>query len=799
MYQVKKKFYIRGSELHLANCMKRIVAILFLALQMQVFTASATHIVGGELNYRYLGNNNYEIRLTCYRDCYNGVPPFDNPASIGVFDINNNLVTSVSVNFTISDTLAPYIVSPCLIPPSNVCYEKTTYITTINLPPIPGGYQLVYQRCCRNSTILNIVNPLNVGATYNAFIPDPSLTTTNSNPVFNNWPPTFICENAPFTFDHSATDIDGDSLVYVLCDPLDGATAGNPIPQPPLNPPYTPVTWQPPYGPGNLFGGVPLTINSQTGWLTATPNTVGQFVYGVCVQEYRNGNLLSETRRDYQMNVVSCPQIVVASILSPTLACGTLNASFTNNSFGASSYFWDFGVSSVTNDTSNIANPNFTYPDTGTYTAMLVAYSGINPACNDTSWGAVIVYPPLDATFNYQGVPCTNTVMFTDATQSNSGTLNSWSWNFGDNTTSNIQNPTHTYNSPGTYIVRLVVTTNAGCIDTVTMNVDVVNVQPVATFNYTNVVCTGECTFNNQSQWSINFNWNFGDNTTSNAANPTHTYQQPGVYTVVMIASDNSGCADTVSHTVPIVSGPTASFTSSVPPCSLTGTFNNTSNSVTGYNWNFGDGDSSALQNPSHTYQLSGTYNVTLTVSDNNGCTGTTVQTISPYIFSHAAFTYGIDTCAAQVMFTNQSINAEKVLWSFGDGSGSNEFLPVHVYSESGIYPVVLITNPGTICADTLQTDVNYELSGVGNIWVPNAFTPNTDGKNDVFEVFAYYPCDLLTLMIFNRWGQKIYETTGPHLVWDGYFDGTQVEAGIYVYLLKGTYTDKIGSIAVIK
>jgi gliding motility-associated-like protein len=333
------------------------------------------------------------------------------------------------------------------------------------------------------------------------------------------------------------------------------------------------------------------------------------------------------------------------------------------------------------------------------------------------------------------------------------------------------------------------------------MNVDVVNVQPVATFNFTNVICTGECTFNNLSLWSTNFSWNFGDNNTSNLANPTHTYQQPGNYTVTMIAYDNSGCADTVSQVVNIVSSPSASFTSNVPPCSLTGTFTNSSTgNVVSYHWNFGDGDSSAIENPAHSYLQSGTYNIILTVTDNNGCIDTATRSISPYIFSLADFIYSIDTCAMQVMFTNKSVNAESVLWDFGDGSTGNEFLPLHVYSQSGIYPVVLITNPGSICSDTLQQDINYELAGIGNIWVPNAFTPNTDGKNDVFEVYAYYPCDELTFIIFNRWGEKIYETKGSsHIKWDGTFDGRPVEGGVYVYLLKGLYTDRVGSIAVIR
>jgi hypothetical protein len=100
------------------------------------FQAQATHIVGGELNYKNLGSNNYEIRLTVYRDCYVGVPPFDNPAAVGIFDSNNNLLQTLNMTFRGLDTLPPTINDPCTIPPLDFCYEVTTYIDTINLPPL---------------------------------------------------------------------------------------------------------------------------------------------------------------------------------------------------------------------------------------------------------------------------------------------------------------------------------------------------------------------------------------------------------------------------------------------------------------------------------------------------------------------------------------------------------------------------------------------------------------------------------------------------------------------------------------
>src|SRR4030095_14768168 len=145
--------------------------LLLLFLGMSLVT-EATHIVGGELYYSYHGNNQYKIHLTVYRDCINGVPPFDSPATIGIWNSNNNLLTYVEVYPSDSITVPNYINSPCFIPPTNVCYRQCHYHSGfVTLPPIPGGYQLAYQRCCRNQTIINIIDPLDVGATFYATIP----------------------------------------------------------------------------------------------------------------------------------------------------------------------------------------------------------------------------------------------------------------------------------------------------------------------------------------------------------------------------------------------------------------------------------------------------------------------------------------------------------------------------------------------------------------------------------------------------------------------------------------------------
>src|SRR5690554_4434194 len=119
--------------------------------------ANATHIIGGEIYYDYLGNNNYRIYIVLYRDCatVNGAP-YDNPLSLGIYSANNVLVRTVQVPFPGSVVLPIVFDNPCVVPPTGFCNEKAVYTTEVNLPPTPGGYNVSYQRCCRRPDVINI-------------------------------------------------------------------------------------------------------------------------------------------------------------------------------------------------------------------------------------------------------------------------------------------------------------------------------------------------------------------------------------------------------------------------------------------------------------------------------------------------------------------------------------------------------------------------------------------------------------------------------------------------------------------
>lgn len=453
----------------------RLSLLFLLILLCSISSLYATHIVGGEITYECLGNQQYKVRLTVYRDCYNGEPWFDNPAYIGIYNTQWDLTDSLEILVSPDDTLPIILSNPCLVAPPNVCVHRTSYEGIVHLPVIPGGYTVVYQRCCRNFLIRNIIDPLATGASFIAEISEQALIDCNTSAVFNNWPPVAICVHEPIDFDHSASDADGDSLVYRLCTPLTGATAASPIPQPPNPGPYQEITWRdPPYNLSNMLGGDALTIDPATGFLTGIPNTLGNFVVGICVDEYRNGAVLSTTRRDFQYNVADCGQ-PVAAFFSPEVVCDTLRVQFQNESTSSTSYQWYFDWGGDLSKTSTVFTPVFVYPDTGMYTVALIANPG--GICSDTFFKQIhLTESFVAADLMVQFPDCDEMgalLQATDQSIDNFFGITAWKWRLtGPESTlqqSTEQNPDFSVTLPGNYQLMLTVTSGNGCTGSVTL------------------------------------------------------------------------------------------------------------------------------------------------------------------------------------------------------------------------------------------------------------------------------------------------------------------------------------------
>ena len=315
---------------------------------MLPFTADATHIVGGEIGYRCLGGNQYEITLRVFRDCFNANPTafFDDPGIIGVYASNGLRLNNISLRPIGNDTLRVGLDSCYTSFINSVCVHTTVYKSVITLNPRVGGYHFVYQRCCRNTTISNIVNPTEAGATYDILLTEAAMQKCNSSPVVNSWPPVYVCANQELNVNSAATDVDNDSIAYKLCAPLVGGTFQRPQPIPPTAPPFQPIIWLgPTYSLANVLGGNnPLTIDVNSGIMKGVPPVLGQFVVAVCLEEYDRStkNLLSVVRRDFQYNVVNC-MVPQATFEAPEEVCVGSNLTLKQSTPGAKSVEWYLG------------------------------------------------------------------------------------------------------------------------------------------------------------------------------------------------------------------------------------------------------------------------------------------------------------------------------------------------------------------------------------------------------------------------------------------------------------------------
>ncbi len=306
--------------------------IFIVILSIMCITLNARHIVGGEVYYECLGpgsiegTQNYQITMTIYRDCAGGGAFFDNPAQVGLYqELGTDQWESIdvfNVFLEFQDTI-DIMEDDCLDIPPGLCVELGRYSWTVeNLPMTSTRYQLAYQRCCRNNTIVNIVDPQAAGAGYTAIIEMNAYDRCFSSGVFNEFPPVVICAGTPVDFDHSLNSPEADSIVYSFCAPIaaggnrgsidnpgDPSACDGIIPNASFcPPPYPNVEFvSPVYSADAPMAGNPIvSIDPETGLISGIPDVTGQFVIGVCAQEYIDGEYVGEVRRDFQFNVVAC-------------------------------------------------------------------------------------------------------------------------------------------------------------------------------------------------------------------------------------------------------------------------------------------------------------------------------------------------------------------------------------------------------------------------------------------------------------------------------------------------------------
>ena len=781
--------------------------------------------------------------------------------------------------------ILPDLSSPCLSIPPDICVESSQYTFTVSLPDNDQMYQVVYQRCCRNQTILNLNNPGAQGLTIVAEIPAGDIGECNNRPYFNNFPPPVLCAQEMLQFDHSATDPDGDSLAYKLCSPYLGATQNNPQPVPPGNPPYEPVVWGIGYdsqAPLNANPGLEIDVN--TGLLTGTPTQLGQFVVGVCVEEWRDGQLLSVNTRDFQFNVAFCEPLSEAVIAEPSSEdlCQDLTFEFENLSDPSNNFEWNFGDPTTEDDVSTNFNASYTYPDTGTYIVTLVTNPGF--FCSDTAILELPVYYSAQIEVSIADFECVNGqqvfsfVADGEFDQENGIVL----WEFGENASppdgSGLQVDGITFSDTGPQTVHVQVL-NSFCTadDEVVVTIPE---PPDATIDPQDVFCNGlTYQFSQESENASIYSWDFGvigeDTDVSNQPQTSFTFPEEGIYTVSLTVQNPDNCPITVTEqfelrplldpdiaptSVVCLEGNSVNFEAA-------GSYTNNASFL----WEFDNASpaTSTQENPvGIAFESSGDHPVTLTISE-NGCTRTADDIQRIHINPIAAFdAQPTEGCAPlEVIFSEQAVSESSSIsytWDLGDGSTSDFRNVRHVYEFPGTYTVSFkIENlNGCIDSDEITIDdlitvtpspkagflldpqvvsvINPEISIINNsigstecsywfdnhlfedcdfdhvmnnveaqtitqtvsneygctdmatrdvfisdhlIYIPNAFTPDGDGLNDIFMPETTGAIRI-QMYIYDRWGELIYKNENEEIGWTGQSPNEDyfAPAGVYEY-----------------
>lgn len=497
---------------------------------------------------------------------------------------------------------------------------------------------------------------------------------------------------------------------------------------------------------------------------------------------------------DIVFHAITVLDVLTPVIGGPSSACLNDLIQFTDQSVTTTGtitgWNWSFGDGT----TSSLQNPTHAYSTSGTYTVTLDVQT--SDGCTNTGTFDLVIYDPPVADFSFT-IPCEGQpTIFTDNSSDPNGTVTNWQWNFGDGSPTDFtQSPQHLYAVAGNYNVSLNITSSNGCSASGTQTVTIYP-SPTADFNY-GLECGGvPIDMVSTSTGNIqNYEWIYSGNTISTTQNTTYTFPtDTDTHPVTLVVTTDLGCVDTIVKDVitkPVVFFDYGPMQTSGCPVMEVNFFENSTTSngnatVINWLWDMGDSTYSFAQNPTHYYEDPGTYSITLTVTTSQDCIYTDTLDYTVIVFPQptAGFTYAPDSINIMypiVEFTDQSSGATDIEWYFGDYDYSNNWNPIHEYADTGYYVVTQYVYNEFGCPDTAYTTVH--IFGNHFIYVPNAFTPDDNGRNELFNIKAY-GIETYELLIFNRWGELIRTVRESDLGWDGTYLGEKCANDVYVWKL---------------
>lgn len=862
---------------------KLIISLFFIGCY---FISKADHITGGEIFYNYLGlvngEHRYHVVVKLFKNCRSN-RQFNNPTIISVFDRKSGArIQDITVPLLREEDLTLTNPSKCITNPPDVCLQIGYYEFNVSLPPSADGYLLTCQVVYRIAGIDNLIpNYGSIGATYTAEIPGGPAAENNSS-MFTGSDLVVVCANNSFSYSFASKDDDGDELRYSFCDAYQGGFFNNGTATPPAQPPYSSV----PYG-VNYKGGLPLgknvQIDNKTGLIKGIAPGDGIYVVTVCVEEVRNGVVIATQRKDLQVNVSSCA-IASASLLPEYLICGESNSlSLSNFSTSPliSTYNWEIEDKSGTVvHTSSTQTVNYTFPDTGVYKIKLLINKGIE--CSDSMASTARVYPGQKTDFDISGLCFNKPSKFTSSASTVYGQINSLIWDFGENFTtddfSTQQNPDYRYPSQGQKLVKLIVGTTTGCMDTADRTINILDKPPINLLFRDTLICKNDAV-QLQVKGSGIYTWSPASSITgSNTSSPFVT---PASTTTYYVDLDDDGClnrdsvkvrvvdkvnltamndtiicqgdavqmriqSDGLSHSwTPAVQLSNANIAQPIANTPATTTYEVTAaiggcfakeqiviRTVPYPKVNAGIDTVVCYQSPAQLFATSDGSTFTwspsnslyaantltpvaspsettayvLTVFDTKGCPKPSLDTVVVSVLPPIKPFAGNDTTV--VIGQPLQLTATGGVgyqWSPRFGlSADNIANPIATFNttmEDVRYKVLVYNEAG--CVDSAYTNVKI-FGTPPTVFVPSAFTPNADGRNDVIRPIAAGMKKLEYFQVYNRWGQLVFSTSTSGRGWDGRISGQIQNSGTYIWIVKAVdfngkpYTQK-GTVTLIR
>lgn len=529
-----------------------------------------------------------------------------------------------------------------------------------------------------------------------------------------------------------------------------------------------------------------------------SPADISQGSVIIKLTSTNNGNCLAESD---SLIVNVTPKPIVNAGINDTICFSNvfypLNGSV---SAGASSGVWSTTGNGIFGNTTNL-NTIYTLGQADTLAGqvkLILTSTGSNCLPETDTMLIVIAKAPLVNAGNNHLV-CDNQLVSLSGTVFGLTTSGAWStlgtgsFNPDDSLLTTFYQPSALDLSNGSVKLVLSSINNKGCAavhDTIRVNFIS---SPNSNFNTSNVCANKLASFTDNSttsSGSINgWYWDFGDALTNTTNSPTHMYANPGTYTVTHVAYGSNGCTDTIRKPIEIYFLPQAIFYQNTPCVGNVTQFvdstKSLSGTITNWQWNFGDNQTSTYQNPQHAFSNVTNYTVSLVVTSQYGCTDTLRKNVT--VIAGPTANFNINPNPVQsletVTFTDLSTGPSSLVnwyWAFGDSAVANSQNVTHVYDNQGTMSVLLVVKDINGCLDSARKDITVILLPD----VPTAFTPNGDGQNDLFLVRGG-PFKTINVRIYNNWGQLIFETNDQTEGWNGTFHGTEQPIGVFVWVVE--------------